>query len=1112
MNFTSTSILKRGIFKKNLLLICLICLGFGAFGQVTTSSITGVVKDEKGEPIVGSAIRAIHTPSGTAYANISNEDGRFTIPNMRIGGPYEVSVSFVGYKTWTYANLYLKLGEPARLNIVLVEDSKLMNEVEVVYQRNALINADKNGPSTNISNQQLNTLPTLNRSITDFTKLTPQLTKGTSGPSFAGMDDRFNNLTIDGSIFNNSFGLQSLPGSQTNSTPISLDAIDQIQVNIAPYDVRQGGFAGAGINAVTRSGTNELKASAFYNLRNENFVGTKAHADSSNVLVNAFDVKQVGFRIGGPILRNKLFFFLNGEMEKRSDPGTTYYADNENGVTDPNETRVKKSTLDALSNFLIDSLKYNPGAYQGYSFNTTSYKALARIDYNINDNNKFSLRYNYLRSFRDVPVSNSGGFNGRRDNFFAITYANSNYVINNDIHSIIGELNSTLGKKISNNIIFGYTANRDYRSSNSAVFPLVDILEGGRNLVTFGYEPFTPNNVLNTDTWQAQDNVTFFLGKHTIAAGAYLESFKFTNTFTPTLYGQFVFNSLSDFYTSARAYLANPNGRDTSVTLNRYNLSYSAIDGGGPWSAITKARQIGAYLQDEWEVKDNFRLTYGVRIDVPFFSNTAIFNPQADTLAFKDEDKNSYHINTAKLPGANPLFSPRIGFNWDVMHNQKIQIRGGVGLFSGRPAFVWISNQVGNNGMLSGQISAVSSGTAPVKNYPFNPNVIAYVPTEISRPAKSYNIAYTDPNFKFPQVLRGSLAIDHKLPWNLVASLEGMYQKTISDVGYVQANLVAPNDTSRFKGPDNRLRYPGGSALRINSAITDATVLKNTGESYAYFVTAKLEKSFSKNWYAMAAYNFGEAKDVISAGSIAFSSWRDNLSVQGNNYPDLAFSSNDQRHRIIGSVSYRVEYLKMLATTITLFGETRNQGRFSYVYSGDLNFDGVSGNDLLYIPANTAEMNFADILKSDGTVLFTADQQKTAFENYIKQDDYLKNRRGQYAERNGALLPWISRIDLSLTEDVFLKVGGKKHTLQFRWDVFNLGNLMNPNWGVGYVVNTNAPLRVALDKTGKPIPYTDTPLLQMNPFNSSLDYKTTSRSATLNDVWQMQFGIRYIFD
>jgi hypothetical protein len=592
--------------------------------------------------------------------------------------------------------------------------------------------------------------------------------------------------------------------------------------------------------------------------------------------------------------------------------------------------------------------------------------------------------------------------------------------------------------------------------------------------------------------------------KHTISTGVNFESFKFYNSFTPTIYGQFAFKSLADFYTSANAFIANPNMATNPVQLQQYALSYSTLDGGGVWAAETKARQIGGYLQDEFSPVKNLNLTYGFRVDVPFFAQTGLRNDSVVTYQFKDENGTYLPLNTGQLPKAKVLFNPRIGFNWDVMGKKKTQIRGGVGLFSGRPAFVWVSNQMGNTGVQSGSISATNT-TA----YAFSTNVGRHIPTVITKPAPSYNIAVTDKDFKFPQIVRANLAIDQQLPWGLVASAEFMYTDFVKNVAYINANLREANGT--LKGADARPIFPGfglsgtaqNNANRINSKITDATVLKNTDEGYTGNLTFKLERPFRKGLSWMIAYNYGFAKDMISAGSIAFSSWRDNLTVRGNNHPDLAYSNNDQRNRFIGNVSYKFEWLKKLATTVTLFYESRTQGRASYIVNGDLNGDQLTANDLIFVPTDPSQIYFVPYTANG--VTFTAAQQADAFWAYVNQDGYLKNRKGMYAERNGVILPMVSRFDLSITQDISRKIASQKHTLQLRMDIFNIGNMLNKNNGVGDVINTNAPLVYkGLDVNGYPT-------YNMANINGSIYYNTFRKSTAITDVWQMQLGVRYGF-
>ena len=1098
--------------KKIIQLIAILFVHVTVNAQVTNASMVGFVKNAEGKGMAGASIEAIHQPSGSRYKTQSLPDGRYTLPSMRVGGPYTVNASYIGFGTQTTTDITLQLGEPTRVDFALAEANNQLQEVTVTGTRSRnLISKERKGTGTNINRRVLASLPTLNRSITDFTKLTPQA----NGTSFAGQDSRFINFTIDGSIFNNSFGLQALPGSQTNSTPISLDAIEEIQVNISPYNLKEVGFTGASINAVTKSGTNSFHGSGFYNTRNESMVGDKAGNNGKDpVLTNAFEVKQFGGSVGGPIIKNKLFFFANYEGERRTDPGTTFTA-NTGGTSGGNVTRVKASDLDALSTFLSTKFNYETGPYQDYSLITKSDKALLKFDWNINDKHKLSIRGNRLVSVRDVPASSSGGFNGRRDNLFAMTYANTNYEINNNITSVIAQLNSRIGKTLNNELIFGYIANRDFRNEKGPSFPTVDILDGNdRNYITFGSEPFTPNNILSTDTWQLSDNLSIFKGKHTISTGFNIEAFKFFNQFTPNVNGQYVFHNLDSFYASANAYLANPDMVTNPVNQRRYALTYSNLPGGGLWNAVTKANNIGFYIQDDVALQDNFTMTYGVRVDIPYFIGSGFVNNEVDNFNFVDETGQPTKLSTSELPSAKVMISPRWGFNYDVSGNKKTQIRGGIGVFTGRPAFVWISNQIGNNGVQSGSIS-----TDNTRAYPFSPDVTRNIPNipNPGTPAPSYNIATTEKAFRFPQVLRGNLAVDQYLGSGIVASVELIFTQSMSNIFYYNANLKPA--TSTFSGPDNRPRFNTfntttgqllsgatfNAASRINTKITDATVMKSGPFGSNVMATFKIEKAIrSKGLGWMVAYNYGSTKDYISAGSIAFSTWRDNRSVNGNNRPDLSFSDNDIRSRLIGNINYRVELAKTAAFQISLFGQSQNQGRTSYTYSGDMNGDGLAGNDLIYVPKDQSEMNFEQYTAN--SITFTVQQQKDAFETFINQDPYLSTIRGKYTKRNGLKLPMVTRFDLSAMVELFRNIGKQRHTIQFRADIFNIGNMITPKAGVGYVVNNTAPMAArGYNAT------TGVPVYRMNAVNNSLNYTTYRRGTGLIDVWQAQLGIRYIF-
>src|SRR3989454_926043 len=766
---------------------------------VTTSAVAGIATDSSGAPIEGARVVAVHIPSGTTYAAITRADGRFTMPGMRVGGPYRVSVAQVGFRQEIQNGINLSLGVTSDLRFVLGRVTVELAPITVTATTSSVFSSERTGAATTVTTQQLAHLPTISRRVEDLLRLTPQYT-ATQQPtssgalsfvSFAGQDNRLNNMTVDGSYFNNSFGLGGEPGDRTNVAPISLDALDQVQVNVAPYDVRQGNFVGAGINMVTRSGTNDFSGTMFYSTRDNSFVGTQAGPSKFNP--GTFKYHNVSGSIGGPIIRNKLFFFGNYENDGQTNPGTTFRASTGPADTGSNVTRVLASDLDSLSRFLKNSFNYVTGPYQGYDFKTPSERFLARLDYNLNEHNKFNLRYTLLNSTTDVLVSNSNslGFGNRRTSLDALNFANSNYAILENLRSVVGEWNSTLGNK-SNNLILGYnTSNESRKNVDGPYFPEVEILQGGRSYTTFGFEPFTPKNQL--------------------------------------------------FYHSYQ-------------------------------------------LQDEWKPGPNLTITGGLRVDAPKFKNTAYDNRVADTMTFRDASGAPIHYNSGALPGVNPLFSPRLGFNYDVRGQHNTQIRGGTGIFTGRPAYVWISNQIGNTGVLTGFISATNT-TA----YPFNPDPNHYRPADSlikGGPATNFNLALTDPNFKFPQLWRSNLAIDQKLPWDLTGTAEYLYSKDVNGIAYINANLPAPQTS--FSGPDGRPRWvcstPGCIASRIYQNVSDATVLTNQGIGHSWNVAASLERAFQGGLFVKVGYSYGRSKNTVDPGSIASGSWSGNpIPIDPNN-------------------------------------------------------------------------------------------------------------------------------------------------------------------------------------------------------------------------------------
>jgi hypothetical protein len=1074
-------------------------IGFfqNAYSQVvTTSSMYGTVTDEKGEALPGANIIALHVPSGSQYGTSTRADGKYNITGMRVGGPYKVTVSFVGYNSQSIENLYLELGQNLKVDFKLSESAIQLGDITVVAEKDAIIRSDRTGTSTTVRKENIESLPTISRRIEDLTRLTPQVGINST---FAGIDNRLNNITVDGSYFNNSFGLAGLPGDRTGVAPISLDAIEQIQVNISPFDVRNGNFVGAGVNTVTKSGTNEYSASVYYNFRNNDFVGTKA--GDVEFKSGTFKFGQFGMRLGAPLIQNKLFLFVNFEDDKLTQPGTTYIARPDTSTAvGGNVTRVLASDLDALSNYLKSNFGYDPGPYQGYDFETPSTRFLMKLDYNIDNKNKVSLRYTHLDSFTDVLLSNSSslGFGNRRSNLNGLNFQNSNYKIMENIRSIVGEWNSILSDNMSNNFIAGYTYNDESRESRGKFFPMVDILNGGSVYTTFGFEPFTPNNELRYKSYQLQNNLSVYLGEHNLTFGISAERYESENVFFPGSQSVYVYNSLADFYTDANDYLANPNRTTSPVTLRRFQVRWSNIPGQEKPIQPLKVWYTGAYAQDQWQILDNLNIIAGLRVDVPFFENTGYHNPEVDTMNFRDENGNVVNYKTDKLPDANILFSPRIGFNLDVFGDKSTQLRGGTGIFTGKPAYVWISNQIGNNGVLTGFERLDNTTTRP-----FDPNPNRYKPTNVTgAPASTYELALTDPNFKFPQLWRSNFGIDQRLPFGFIATVEGLYSRDVNGIYYINANQTAPN--ANFTGADTRPRWTSSSARKIYQKVDNAIVLKNQNEGYYWSVSAALEKPFSDNWYFKAGYNYGEAKNTIDPGSIAFGSWNNNQHSGNPNNPGVSFSANSPGHRVFGAFSYKLDYFNFGSTTLTLFVEGITQGNASYTYSGDMNGDGGTSNDLIYIPKDASEMYFEQY--TDGGTTFTVADQQAAWEAFIQQDEYLSKNRGKYAERGAVFMPMVFRADLSLIQEFYGEFIGKRNSLQVRVDILNVTNLLNKDWGVGDNFTTTQPLIFrSVDSEGKPV-------YRLRSIGGKLIDKTFQPSASIFDVYRIQLGVRYNFN
>ncbi len=1137
-------------------------LGVMAQG-VTTASLTGIVKDPKGEVIPGANVVATHTPSGTTYGTASRVDGYYNFPAMRVGGPYTIKTSFVGYKEQVQENIYLELGQTLVLNFAMVDEATQLEAVVVSGAVDPVMNSEKIGASSNFGVNQIQRLPSIGRNFQDITRMTPQ---AGGGFTFGGRSSLYNNLTIDGASMNNVFGLNALPGGQSAATPFGMDAIQEISVNLSPYDVRQGGFTSAGISAVTRSGTNEFSGSAYYFFRSQSFAGTKV--DGAESPIPNFNFKNYGFRLGGPLIKNKLFFFANVEFEQRSDPFYTFpVRENASSPTSGHAQATDDADpltgLAGLKSFLMTNYNYDPGVYKDFSRATENQRYVVRFDYNINQNHKLTLRGNITNAFQDQFPSTSGGFTGgptggRGNSNNVLSYSSSFYRINNNQYSATLELNSTLGGgKFANNLVVGYTALRDFRQNAGGLevpsIATVDILgPNGQALTSFGPDPFTKNNLLDQDVIQFNDYFTMYLKDHTVTIGTANEYYHFNNVFTQVVNGNYRYNSLSDFYQDADPATA-AIGRPAN-----YNIQYVAVAGGpkataANWSAL----QLGGFVQDSYKGIQNMTITGGIRIDVPLYLTDLPKNNYVNSINLNGEQ-----LRVGGWPKVSPLISPRIGFNWDVNGDRSTQLRGGTGVLTGRVPFVWLSNMVSNNGLYFGQtvntnVPADLTGdgypynfnptpyTAPEKNYS---NLTTGTPTLITNPLdRNYGRSAIVPsvntvskNFKFPQVWRTNIAVDQKLPGGVVGTLEFIYTKDINAVLIRDANLAPATATLAGDGRPLYGAVPGTPATdrqilsndrRISGDLGQALVLENTNKGYQWSLTAQFRKNFNPNFSVMAAYTYTDSREINpQSGSTAGGIFASQNNVLGPNNSGLSYGQALTPHRVIAYGSWRKEYMDHLATTIGFTYEGRSGNNFSYAYSGDPNSDGIGNNDMIYIPRNKSEIVLST---SDANDPRTIDQIWTQLDNYISQDKYLDARRGQYASRNATFAPWVNRLNFSLLQDFYVDVKGKRNTLQFSLNIDNLLNMFNSSWGLvrfqargnlmrflGYeqphtAGTTTSPFATVGPSSTVGLPWAATTGRPVYAFDRNADSTPLSSSyipdTTVNGRWQVQLGFRYIF-
>lgn len=1074
--------------KKLLSLIVSAVMVCSLSAQTTTSSMNGKVTDEKGEALVGATVIAVHTPSGTQYGAITNADGRYNLQGMRTGGPYSLTVSYVGYQSVELTGITLSLGEPRTFDVQLKETQEL-DAVVVVSTANSRFNANKTGAASNFTRGVIENLPSIDRSISDIARLSPLASStksSTGGISFAGTNNRYNSFQIDGAVSNDVFGLTAsgTNGGQTGTNPISMETIEEVQVVIAPYDVRQSGFTGGGINAVTKSGNNTFRGSAYTYYKDNNLVGKGAKGEKYAEQTT----QTYGVTLGGPIVKDKLFFFVSGEYYKDETPATVYDSNNIEGFATQEQLTQIREQYKALTG-------YDAADFGQHTPETWSANVLARLDWNINNNNKMMLRYNYGGASLDrYSTSNS-----------SYTFNDASFDQRNETHSLVFELQSRFSNSVSNELRAGWTRVRDWREAAAPDgAPNVSVTvnnaygdnKNRKTTVYLGTEYCSYANQLDQDIFTLTDNLTWYKGNHTVTFGTHNEFYRMYNVYAQNATGGWAFNSIEDFMNN---------------DANTFRYTYyenDDLDEKGNWGAKFGAAQFGFYLQDEWRANDKFTWTYGLRLDIPVMFKKPSVNKEFN----ESEQAQKYGVATGDIASGRVLLSPRMGFRWYADEDHNILLRGGLGLFTGRVPFVWMSNQYSNSGV--DQVSV----TAYRPSDPDEPNKVPALGSQIDAEsvkamgfkASSATINVVDKKFKYPQVFRINAAADFNLGNGWQATLEALYSKTFNNM-YVQ-NIDYEDSGLKFYAAGSNIANAANTNIvyKNTTSYSDIIYLKNTNKGYSYSLTAQLRKSFSFGLTLDAAYTFGHSYSVYDGtSSVALSNWKYNYARETNN-PELAVSSFDVPHRIIASANYNVRYGKKSrwGTNLALIYEGHSGQAYSLYYffdkslphgSQSINGDGYNGNDLLYIP-NTVEV---------ANMNWKSEADKNNFEHFILGDKYLRNNRGKWSERNKLRMPFESQFDFSLSQDFIynLKRGGK---ITLMWTVMNVANLLNKDWGKYYKnVYAFAPLTVTGVTEVKKTVNGEDKVVGYDPTYSY--YENTKSLDDYFSRWRMQFGVRITF-
>ncbi|MBP2831300.1 TonB-dependent receptor [Aquimarina sp. U1-2] len=1092
-----------------LLVVILMAVVGETYAQgVTTSSINGKVTDNNGEPLPGATIVAIHQPTGTKYGVTTDFDGFYRINNMRVGGPYSVNISYVGFEEVKKNDLFLQLGQSERISVQMTEETNALDEVIITAQKGSVFDSNKTGTETTVTQREINTIPNTSRSIAEFVRITPQaqLNEGDDGFSFsiAGQNNRFNGIYVDGAVNNDVFGLAAsgTNGGQTGVNPFTIDAIETIQINVAPFDVKQSGFAGGAVNAITRSGTNEWIGSAYTFFKNEDLVG-KTPVDllregDERTKVNEFTASTYGLRLGGPIIKDKLFFFVNYER-----------VDNE--FTNPFfiNTYTGQSTaadLENLRQFVSTNYNYDIGSYENNLSTLLGNTFTIRLDWNVDENNQIFFKNNYVKS---------ENLEGRASGVRNINFSNGSEVFESVANTTTLEWNSTIGNKFSNNLILGYSRVRDDRDPDGSPFPSVQLRDGNGARITFGAERFSTSNLLDQDVFTLAENFNIYSGRHTITIGTQNEYASTKNLFFASNFGYYQFfdqfNDADEFINSGTDQFLNERDAD------RYDISYPLLAGPSVGDDAVGAAEFGRfmfgfYVQDEIQFTDNLKITAGIRLDIPFWEE-GIENEDFNTrtvgiLEAAGKDLRGARVGKAINPRAH--IAPRLGFNWDVNGDKTTQVRGGLGIFTSRVPLVWAGGTYNNNG--------VTLGASEERNFPpesifFNPDVNTQ-PTHIERGvgAVGGQIDLFAPDTKLPQVLKYNIAVDQKLPfWGLIASADFLYQDNITQLQYENLNIAGPIGTLDG-GQDNRLRY---SRDLIDNTYQGIYLASNTGEGYSYNATFTLQKPFDNGFQGSISYSYGESENIFDASSSQNSSqWRNQVTVNGKNARiPVTRSDFSPGHRIIGNISYEFKWNENIKTTIGLVYEGFQDSPFSYTY-GTPNFgnfilnDDTRDNALIYVPRNQNEINLVPFRNDEGEIIPgtpSVAEQWDQLNSYIENNDYLRERRGQYAERNGERGPWNHIFDFRFVQDFSINVGGNKHGLQLTADVLNFGNFLNKDWGVRKFTRDEVQIIDVINVNN------GVPSFQVNQRNID-NVEEIDDENNQSSRWQMQIGLRYLFN